>query len=83
MRGEAGDKDSSPMVSMFDVHDKLVEDEEMLVSAVQGREGYSLPVAVWEMFVLAPLQLQGMEVEREQGDDFGLLVLRIARCPRN
>ena len=83
MRGEAGDKNSSLMVSMFDVHEKLVEDEEMLVSAVQGREGYSLPVAVWEMFVLAPLQLQGMEVEMEQGDDFGLLVLRIARCPRN
>ena len=83
MRGEAGDKNSSLMVSMFDVRDKLVEDEEMLVSAVQGREGYSLPVAVWEMFVLAPLQLQGMEVEMEQGDDFGLLVLRIARCPRN
>ena len=83
MRKEAGDKNSSLMVSMFDVHDKLVEDEEMLVSAVQGREGYSLPVAVWEMFVLAPLQLQGMEVEMEQGDDFGLLVLRIARCPRN
>ena len=83
MREEAGDKNSSLMVSMLDVHDKLVEDEEMLVSAVQGREGYSLPVEVWEMFVLAPLQLQGMEVEMEQGDDFGLLVLRIARCPRN
>ena len=83
MRGEAGDKNSSLMVLMFGVRDKLVEDEEMLVSAAQGREGYSLPVAVWEMFVLAPLQLQGMEVEMEQGDDFGLLVLRIARCPRN
>ena len=83
MREEAGDKNSSLMVSMFDVRDKLVEDEEMLVSAAQGREGYNLPVAVWEMFVLAPLQLQGMEVEMEQGDDFGLLVLRIARCPRN
>ena len=83
MREKAGDKNSSLMVSMFDVHDKLVEDEEMLVSAAQGREDYSLPVAVWEMVVLAPLQLQGMEVEMEQGDDFGLLVLRIARCPRN
>ena len=33
------------------------------------------------MLVLAPLQ--GMEVEREQGADFGLIELRIARCRRN
>ena len=81
MREEAGDKNSSPMVSMSDVPDLLVEAVEMLVLASQGREGYSLQVAVLEMFVVDPLQ--GMEVEREQGDDFGLLALRIARCLRN
>ena len=68
MRQEAGDKYSSLMVSMSDVHDKLVEAEEMLVLASQGREGYSLLVAVLEMFVSA--LLQGKEVEREQGADF-------------
>ena len=46
MREEAGHKCSSVMVSMSDVHDLLVEAEEMLVEALQGREGYSLLVAV-------------------------------------
>ena len=50
----------------------------MLVLALQGREGYSL---LAEMFELA--LLQGMEVEKEQGADFGQLGLHIARCPRS
>ena len=33
------------------------------------------------MLVLA--LLQGKEVEMEQGDDFELLALHIARCPRS
>ena len=39
-------RDSSLVVSMSDVHDLLVEAEEMLVVALQGREGYSLLVAI-------------------------------------
>ena len=81
VREEAGDKYSSLMVSLLDVHDKLVEAEEMLVLALQGRKGYSQLVGVQEVFELAPLQ--GMEVERELVADFGLLLLHIARCPRN
>ena len=68
MREEAGGKYSSLMVSMSNVPDKLVEAEEILVLASQGREGYSLLVAVLGMFVSA--LLQGKEVEREQGADF-------------
>ena len=68
MRQEAGDKYSSLMFSVSDVHDKLVEAEERLVLASQEREGCILLVAVLEMFVLA--LLQGKEVEREQVADF-------------
>jgi len=39
-------RDSSLVVSMSDVHDLLVKAEEMLVLALQEREGYSLLVAV-------------------------------------
>ena len=81
VREAAGDKYSSLRVLMSDVRNKLVEAEEMLVLALQRREGYSLLVAVLEMFELA--LLQGMEVEKEQGADFGQLGLRIARCLRN
>ena len=36
----SGDENSSSILSMSDVHDKLVEAEEMLVVASQRREGY-------------------------------------------
>jgi len=46
MREKDRDKYSSLVVSKLDVHDLLVEAEEMLALALQGREGYSLLVAV-------------------------------------